>query len=80
MKKPFEDQLNQQIFDHNNTGIPVLEGYSPNKLSFILFTPFEEESPIQINVLSKGDYEMVPMIKQIKYLGNMLSEKGEVKL
>ena len=68
------------MHERNNRAIPEFEGYSPNEMTYILYWPFKENSPLEISPLEKHDYERIPMLKQIHYLAEILREQGEMKL
>ena len=61
-------------------GIPNFEGYSPIEMQYILYSIFDEDSPIKILELSESDYNKIPILNQIKYLLRLIEKKGELKM
>jgi len=66
--------------EYNKQGIPEFEGYSPLEMRYILYDTFGEMSPIELLELSQADYQKIPILKQIKYLLEIISNHGELKL
>lgn len=64
----------------NNRPIADFEGYSPIEIQQILYFPFGEKSPLQLQKFSEADYQKIPMLMQVKYLAGLLAEAGEIKL
>ena len=75
-----KEQFNKIVNIQNNQGVIEFEGYSPNEMELILYKPFSKNSPIQLNKLTESDYKSVPLLNLVKYLANLLSENGEIKL
>lgn len=46
----------------------------------ILHFTFEESSPISFQKLDAADHRKIPLLRQIKYLTNLIKEAGEIKL
>jgi len=78
--KKIEEIIKQIIEEENNRSIPEFEDYSPNEMEYILNSPFEENSPIELLKLPDSDYENIPILKQIKYLLRIVEKHGELKL
>ncbi|HHN48781.1 MAG TPA: hypothetical protein ENN08_07655 [Bacteroidales bacterium] len=66
--------------DISNLGIPEFEGYSPNEMQYILYTPFSEKNPVKLQQLNDEGYDEMPLFRQIMYVANMIAEKGQIKL
>lgn len=75
-----QKQLDKIMFERNNSPIPEFEGYSPNEMHQILHFTFGPKSPIQLQKLSDDEYRKIPILNQIKYLADVISRKGELKL
>ncbi len=76
IQKHIDKIMNEQ----NNRGIPEFEGYSPIDMEYILYNTFGRNSPIQIEKISDSDYQKIPILNQIKYLLNLISDNKEIKL
>ena len=75
-----QQYLDRIMHEYNNQVISDFEGYSPNKMQFILHKTFEKGSPIQLQQLPEADYIKIPILNQIKYLAKLLDNLGEIKL
>ncbi len=75
-----QKHLDKIMNEENNRGLPNFEGYSPIEMEYILYDTFGENSPIQLLKLSESDYNNIPILNQIKYLLQLIDEKGELKL
>ncbi|MCF8309323.1 MAG: hypothetical protein K9I68_09975 [Bacteroidales bacterium] len=73
-------QISQVMHEQNNRSVPEFEGYSPAEMYQVLNFTFGPESPIQLQKLSDSDYKKIPILNQIKYLADIIAEKGELKL
>lgn len=78
--KEIQDQVAREMERRNNRPIRDFEGYSPNEMHQILYFTLEDSSPIQLKKLSDSDYDRIPLLKQIKYVANLIEEAGELKL
>ncbi|MFO7616247.1 MAG: hypothetical protein R6V75_03270 [Bacteroidales bacterium] len=76
----FKKHAEKLIREHNTTGMPDFEGYSPQEMRFILYDTFGPESPIQFTKMAAADYGRVPMLNQVKYLLHLIRAGGEIKL
>ncbi len=59
---------------------PECEGYSADEMVELLIEPFLEGSPILLHLLSDKDYELIPLFRMVKYLAEVIQQKGEIKL
>ncbi len=75
-----QNHIDEVMNLENNRAIPEFEGYSPFEMDQILRFTFEINSPIKLQKLSEIDYKMIPMLNQVKYFMNLISDKGEIKL
>jgi len=75
-----QKHADQAMNEQNNRSIPELEGYSPFEMYQILYDTFGQYSPIKLQKLSDSDYKKIPILNQIKYLTDVISKNGEVKL
>ena len=75
-----QKHLDKIMNEENNRGLPNFEGYSPIEMEYILYDTFGENSLIQLLKLSESDYNNIPILNQIKYLLQLIDEKGELKL
>jgi hypothetical protein len=80
MIEDLQRHIDQIKNEQNNRAIPDFEGYSPIEMQYILYDTFGEHSPIQLQKLSDTDYKKVPMFNQVKYLTDLISKNGELKL
>jgi hypothetical protein len=80
MLEKIQKHLDNLAERQNNTGILEFEGYSPNEMNLILYEPFVDNSPVQLNKLSEEEYLQIPIIKQVMYLANIIKNAGELKL
>ncbi len=80
MENDLQQFARQYMDRQNNRPIPEFEGYSPNEMQHMLHDPFGPDSPLQINVLGEDDYRSIPLLNQIRYLGDQLKKSGELKL
>jgi len=76
LQRHIENIINEQ----NNHGLEDFDGYSPFEMQLILHNTFESNSPVQLQKLSNSDYTSIPILNQIKYLGDLIDKKGELKL
>jgi len=75
-----QGHLDQFMNERNNRPIKEFEGYSPYEMQHILHDTFGEKSPIKLRKLKGDDYKLIPILNQIKYLAEIISRTGEVKL
>lgn len=75
-----QGHLDQFMTEQNNRPVPEFEGYSPNEMQHILYDTFGEKSPIKLKKLKGDDFKLIPILNQIKYLAEIISRTGEVKL
>ncbi len=75
-----QKQLKNFMNERNNQPKSQFEGYSPFEMYHLLNIPFGPDSPFKLKRLSESDYQKIPLLNQIKYLTDLLSEKGEIKL
>lgn len=78
-----ENQLNKYIQlltrRHNNTPRNEFNGLSPEQMYYVLYHPFSNQCVVKLNMLTKDQYESIPLIRQTLFLLKTLSEK-ELKL
>jgi len=72
--------LDQVMYEQNHRSVPEFESYSPYEMHHILHDTFGINSPIQFQSLSESDYQLIPMLNQIKYLLELIDKAGELKL
>lgn len=58
----------------------VFEGYSSSEMKSMLYEFLEPKCPVQINLLAEEEYLEIPLFKQVKYLLQLIANKGELKL
>ncbi len=79
-----QDHLNDLLSDvmhkKNNRAIPEFEGYSPTEMHILIRDPFGIQSPVQLQTLSDEEYREIPLLNQVHYLGQLISDAGELKL
>ena len=75
-----QGHIDQFMKEQNNRPVPKFEGYSPAEMQHILYDTFGEKSPIKLKKLTGDDYKQIPILNQIKYLAEIISRTGEVKL
>lgn len=75
-----QGHLDQFMNEQNNRPLPEFEGYSPFEMQHILYDTFGEKSPIKLKKLNGDDYKFIPILNQIKYLAEIISRTGDVKL
>jgi len=80
MLSEIQKHLEQLMLEKNNRGNPAFEGYSSIEMEHILYDTFGDKSPIQLQHLTENEYNTIPMLRQIKYLVNLIAETGELKL
>jgi hypothetical protein len=66
--------------EQNNRRLADFEGHSPAEMNVILYATLEAESPIKLQKLNEPDYQLIPLLNQIRYLINLIQDKGEIKL
>ena len=76
LQKHIDKIMNEQ----NNQGLPDFEGYSPIEMQYILYDTFGKNSPIELLSLTDSEYQKIPILKQIKYLLELVDKQGELKL
>ena len=79
-EEEFIKRAEQYLNDQNHRPIDDFDGYSPLEMHYLLYEPFSEESPFKLKKLPEQDYQNVPIFNQVKYLGNLISKHGELKL
>lgn len=80
MLEGLQKHLDKIMHEQNNRPVPEFEGYSRTEMHAILYSTFEEISPINFQKLDAGDYKKIPLLNQIKYLAKLIEEAGEIKL
>ncbi|WP_340111005.1 hypothetical protein [Maribellus mangrovi] len=75
-----QGHIDQFMNERNNRPVPEFEGYSPFEMQHILYDTFGEKSPIKLRKMTGDNYKLIPILNQIKYLGEIISRTGEVKL
>lgn len=75
-----QKEIDKIMNEKNDRGIPDFEGYSPNEMTQILYSTFEKDSKIILQELTDKEYEKIPILNQVKYLMNLISESAELKL
>ena len=75
-----QGHLDQFANERNNRPVSEFEGYSPFDMQHILYDTFGEKSPIKLRKLSGDDYAEIPILNQIKYLAEIITKAGEIKL
>jgi len=80
MSDEIEKEIKRHFEKQNNTGLEEFEGLSPNQMYPLLHHPFSVQSCLQLNTLSKDQYNAIPLLNQIKYLVQCIREQTEVKL
>lgn len=78
--KDIQKHIDKVMNEQNNKAISEFEGYSPFEMHHILHFTFESNSPISVQKLSDNDYKKIPMLNQVEYFLNLISENGEIKL
>ncbi|MBI9039483.1 MAG: hypothetical protein JEY97_15235 [Bacteroidales bacterium] len=78
--KDIQKHIDKIMNEQNNRAIPKFEGYSPFEMHKLLHFTFGPDSPIQFLRLSDTDYQKIPILNQIKYLADLISKNGEIKL
>ncbi|MDZ7776072.1 MAG: hypothetical protein U5L09_11000 [Bacteroidales bacterium] len=79
-EEEIEKLIASYINEHNNKVMADFEGYSPGEMDKIIYHAFSDNSPVQLKELTDAEYRKVPLLNQIKYLMNVIAEKGELKL
>jgi hypothetical protein len=83
-KNPSMAQLNAYIADYmhilNNRPRADFEGYSSAEMHLILDLPFEKDSPFQLIQLPQGEYEHIPILRQVKRVLQIMDEGKVLKL
>ncbi len=72
--------IDKVMREQNNQGRPDFEGYSPNEMHQILHFTFGPDSPVKLQKLSDSDYQKIPILNQVRYLTDLIIERGEIKL
>lgn len=75
-----ERHIHEIMEKKNNTALTVFEGYSPFEMQFVLYDFFNPKCVVQIKKLQEAEYLEIPIFNQIKFLLNLIKEKGELKL
>jgi hypothetical protein len=75
-----QGHMDQFMNQSNNRGMTEFEGYSPFEMQHILHDTFGDKSPIRFRKLNEEDYQLIPILNQMKYLAGFLSRAGELKL
>lgn len=78
--RELQRHLDQFMHEKNKSGITDFEGYSPIDMNQILHFTFGPESPIQLQKPDDSRYLKVPIFCQVKYLAELISKNGEIKL
>lgn len=66
--------------EQNNRTIPEFEGYSPFEMHQVLHFALGADSPIRLQKLSDPDYREIPIFNLVRYLTDLISKSGEIKL
>ena len=72
--------IEQRIMKRNNASITDFEGYSSVEMEDILYNFFSPECVVQIIKAEDDVYDKIPLLNQIKFLYNIIAEKGELPL
>lgn len=75
-----QGQMDQFMNQRNSRGLTEFEGYSPFEMQHILYVTFGDKSPIRLRKLKDEDYQLIPILNQVKYLARLISNAGELKL
>lgn len=71
----------QNILIHNrHQPKPELLGYSSIEMHNILYHPFGPHSPLSLQTLSAEEYQIVPLLNQMKYYLGLIQKVGALKL
>lgn len=81
MLQELQERLNRQMEQINAAPLEELDGLSPNEMSYILYRPFAEGSPLRFkDSLNNEIVAQIPFYKLFReYLGK-IKEAGQVKL
>lgn len=60
---------------HNATPRKEFNGLSPEEMHDIMYNPFSSHSVVELNKLTKEQYDKIPLVRQALFLINMLCEK-----
>ena len=78
------DKLNQQLMEfvnqRNNAGISDFDGLSPAQMHVLMYSLFEDDSPITFNLFTGDEYTEMPIFNLVKALAQAIGEHGELKL
>lgn len=81
---PTMEDLNQKMgeFSHTQNNSPRLdfEGYSSLEMHKILHFTFDADSPIRFNRLDSHAYAQIPILRQVKWLAEIIAQNGQIKL
>ncbi len=80
MIKDLQQHAEKLMTEQNNRPILDFEGYSPNEMRYIIHDTFEQNSPVSLQKLTDTEYKTIPFLNQVKYLTNLIAQKGELKL
>ena len=80
MLEDIQKKLDKIMADKNSRGLPQFEGYSPHQMHFILYDPWNGESPLRLQRLAEADYNSIPILNLVRHLGGIIAEEQELKL
>lgn len=79
---PTMEDLNRKMgeFMHLQNNVPRedFEGYSSFEMHKIVHFTFDKDSPIQFNLLNSQEYSQIPILRQVKRLMEIISEKNRL--
>ena len=78
------EQLNEWIGEfmegYNRRELTEFEGYSPEVMQRIIYHLWDDSSPIKIKKLDDGDFEAIPIYRQLIFLTDILQKERKLKL
>lgn len=81
MQKDIPDDIIVHVSPKENLiGLDSFDGYSPNEMVFILYQLFGDNSSVKFQKLTEAEYKKIPLLNQIKYIIELITEKGRLKL
>ncbi len=80
MLEDIQRYIDEIMHEENNREMPDFEGYSPFEMHHLLHFTFGEDSPIELQLVSKEDYQHIPILNQLKYFLDLIRKSGEMKL
>ncbi len=79
-ERELNKHIEKLIEDQNRRTLKQFEGYSPEEMHHLLYSCFSAESPVKLNRLEEEVYLNIPMLRQVKYLAEIIAESGELQL